>query len=97
MCGLKNWVFELFNFKRARGINECSFQVRFPAWVIVTASIMKGFLYAINDRMTQDRMTVSSQMFLKFPGEEELLSPDSGINSCPSFQPVDLSCGFQAC
>ena len=90
--GLKNWVFELFNLKRARGINEYSFQVRFPAWVIVTASIIKGFLYAIHDRMT-----VSSQMFLKFPGEEEVLSPDSGTDSYPSFQPVDLPCGFQAC
>lgn len=83
--GLKSWVFELFNLKRARGINEYSFQVRFPGWVIVTAPIIKGLLYAINDRMTQDRMTVSSPMFLKFPGEEEVLSPDGGINSCPSF------------
>lgn len=54
------------------------FQVLIHMWVIVTKSIVKSSLSCeVCDRLTQDQMTVSSQVLLRFLGEEEILLQNS--------------------
>lgn len=67
-------------------INENFIQVLIQTWVTVTESIVKGSLSCeVPDGMTQDQMTVSSQILLRLPGEEEILPQERSINFCLHF------------
>lgn len=53
-------------------------------------SIVKGSLSCeVPDGMTQDQMTVSSQILLKLPGKVEIPPEESNINFCLHFSLPD--------
>lgn len=69
--GLKSWVLNGLIPREPEEINENFIHVLIQTWVTVTESIVKGSLSCeVPDGMTQDQMTMSSQILLRLPGEE---------------------------